>query len=70
MDNHLFASHSQQPLLPKTVHHSATKTADKNNGGQALNLLAIALKTGSNKPMHSAILWNTGYTALYINSPT
>jgi hypothetical protein len=30
---------------------SATKTADKNNGGQALDLLTIALKTDSNKPM-------------------
>jgi hypothetical protein len=30
---------------------STTKTADKNNGGQALDLLTIALKTDSNKPM-------------------
>jgi len=28
----------------------ATKTADKKDGGQALDLLTIALKTDSNKP--------------------
>jgi len=27
---------SQQPLLPKTPRQSATKAADKNNGGQVL----------------------------------
>jgi hypothetical protein len=36
--------------------HSATKTADKNNGGQALDLLTMALKTDSNKPMQEGIL--------------
>ena len=30
----------------------STKTADKNNGGQALDLVTIAPKTDSNKPMH------------------
>jgi len=35
-DNEWFAFLSQQPLLPKTSRHSAIKTADKNNGGQAL----------------------------------
>jgi len=32
-DNDWFAFLSQQPLLPKTPRQSATKTADKNNGG-------------------------------------
>jgi len=34
----------------------ATKTADKNNGGQALGLLTITLKIDSNKPMRQGIL--------------
>jgi len=29
-----------------------TKTTDKKDGGQALDLLTIALKADSNKPMH------------------
>jgi len=32
---------------------SATKTADKNNGGQALDLLTIALKTDSDRSRDS-----------------
>jgi len=36
--------------------HSATKTADKNNGGQALDLLTIALKIDSNKAIQEGIL--------------
>ncbi len=36
--------------------HSATKTADKKDGGQALDLLTIALKTDSNKPSRLRIL--------------
>jgi len=35
---------------------SATKTAGKNNGGQALHLLTIALKSDCNKPMDLGIL--------------
>jgi hypothetical protein len=34
---------------------SATKMADKNNGGQALYLLTIALKNDSNKSIHLGI---------------
>jgi len=32
------------------LRHSATRTAEKKKGGQALNLLTITLKTDSNKP--------------------
>jgi hypothetical protein len=46
-------------MVSRPALQSATKTADKNNGGQALHkdggqaldLLIIALKTDSNKPM-------------------
>jgi len=45
-------------MVSRPARQSATKTADKNNGGQArqnnggqaLDLLTIALKTDSNKP--------------------
>jgi hypothetical protein len=38
------------------LHHSATKMADKKDGGQALDLLTTALKIDCNKPMHVGIL--------------
>jgi hypothetical protein len=50
-------------MVSKTSLQSATKTADKNNGGQALDLLTIALKTGANKPK-AEIYWPTqGFSA-------
>jgi hypothetical protein len=48
-DNEWFAFLAQQPLLPKTVRHSATQPADKKDDGQALYLLTATLKPDSNK---------------------
>jgi len=39
-------------MVSRPALQSATKTAGKKDGGQALDVLTIALKTDSNKPMH------------------
>jgi len=46
---------------------SATKTADKNNGGQALDLLTIALKTDSGKTTYRGILQKVKHSGLCTN---
>ena len=44
MDNDWFAFLSQQLLLPKTACQSATKTADKKDGGQAYTFDKMVIK--------------------------
>jgi hypothetical protein len=56
-------------MVSRPALQSATKTAGKNNGGQALDLLTIALKTDSNKPnavgnsVKAKIYWHRNFSA-------
>jgi len=45
--------------------HSAIKSADKNNGGQALHLLTITLKTDAGIKAYQGTLEYIKYIALY-----
>ena len=55
-DNDWFAFLFTEATFTENSPPIRQKKADKEDGGQALNLLAIVLQTDSNKPIHFGII--------------